>query len=134
MSKNAIISVSDKIYLDSLAKFLYSKDYTIYSTGGTYKFLFDIYTEKGYDMGRLVLISNYIDFPEILGGRVKTLHPKIYGGILANTDNNIHMQDLEYNDIISFDLVVVNLYPFENVIANIYVFFHPQFRRGEFFF
>jgi len=118
MSKNAIISVSDKSYLDTLAKFLYSKDYTIYSTGGTYKFLFDIYTEKGYDMGRLVLISNYIDFPEILGGRVKTLHPKIYGGILANTDNNIHMQDLEYNDIISFGLVVVNLYPFENVIAN----------------
>ena len=118
MSKNAIISVSDKSYLDSLAKFLYSKDYTIYSTGGTYKFLFDIYTKNEYDISRLVLISNYINFPEILGGRVKTLHPKIYGGILANPDNNIHMQDLERNNIMSFDLVVVNLYPFGNVIAN----------------
>ena len=118
MSKNAIISVSDKSYLGSLTTFLYSKDYTIFSTGGTHAFLHDIYTKNNYDTSRLVLISNYIDFPEILGGRVKTLHPKIYGGILVNRDNSIHMEDLMRNNIMLFDLVVVNLYPFKNVIAN----------------
>jgi len=107
--KNAIISVSDKTGLVELAKELDQMGVSIYSTGGTAKALENVGIP-------VIKISNYTGFPEILDGRVKSLHPKIHGGILARRDNENHMEQLHDNDIVPFDLVVINLYPFEKVI------------------
>ncbi|MFW6139221.1 MAG: bifunctional phosphoribosylaminoimidazolecarboxamide formyltransferase/IMP cyclohydrolase, partial [Spirochaetota bacterium] len=107
--KNAVISVSDKTGLEELAKSLYSLGVKIYSTGGTARAI--------ENMGIPVTkISDYTGFPEILDGRVKSLHPKIHGGLLAKRDNQSHMQQLQENEIEPFDLVVINLYPFQEVI------------------
>jgi phosphoribosylaminoimidazolecarboxamide formyltransferase/IMP cyclohydrolase len=105
---NALISVSDKTGLPKLVQFLSMNNFNIYSTGGTYE------TIKSYK--NVYKISDLTDFPEILNGRVKTLHPKIYGGILA-TDSIEHRNELKEHHIQQFDLVVVNLYPFKEVSA-----------------
>lgn len=107
--KRAIISVSDKRGVDKLAKFLDEKGIEILSTGGTSKFL----KEKGI---KVTDISDYTGFPEIMDGRVKTLHPKVHGGILAIRDKKEHCESLEKLNIPFIDLVVVNLYPFEETI------------------
>jgi phosphoribosylaminoimidazolecarboxamide formyltransferase/IMP cyclohydrolase len=109
--KRALISVSDKQGIIELAKELKEFQVEILSTGGTAKSL----REAGIDVTD---ISEYIKSPELLGGRVKTLHPKIHAGILAVRDNNTHMQELERHGIKSIDLLVVNLYPFKEVIKN----------------
>lgn len=107
--KRAIISVSDKSGLIDLAGILKEKNVEIYSTGGTLRALLenDIPAKS---------VESYTQFPEMLDGRVKTLHPKIYGGILARRDLPNHMESLSSHDILEFDLVIVNLYPFEKVI------------------
>ena len=107
--KNAIISVSDKTGLITFARGLAEFGIRIYSTGGTAKAL----NKAGV---KVTMISEYTGFPEILDGRVKSLHPKIHGGILARRNNQNHMDQLKKNGIIPFDLVVINLYPFEKVI------------------
>ncbi|UCB46355.1 MAG: bifunctional phosphoribosylaminoimidazolecarboxamide formyltransferase/IMP cyclohydrolase [Spirochaetota bacterium] len=107
--KNAIISVSDKTGLISFARGLTELGVQIYSTGGTAKTL----QKEGINV---TMISEYTGFPEILDGRVKSLHPKIHGGILAMRSDQSHMDQIKKNDIIPFDLVVINLYPFEKVI------------------
>jgi phosphoribosylaminoimidazolecarboxamide formyltransferase/IMP cyclohydrolase len=107
--KRAIISVSDKGGLDSFCKALTRFGVEIYSTGGTLKFLID----NGI---KATSIESYTGFPEMLDGRVKTLHPKIHGGILAKRDNAEHMKSLQEHEILEFDLVCINLYPFEDVI------------------
>ncbi len=107
--KNAIISVSDKTGLQKLASGLHAQGIRIFSTGGTAHAL----TEVGIPVTK---ISDYTGFPEILDGRVKSLHPKIHGGILARKDDDKHLRQMEENGIIPFDLVVINLYPFEDVI------------------
>jgi phosphoribosylaminoimidazolecarboxamide formyltransferase / IMP cyclohydrolase len=118
MSKNAIISVSDKSNIEKLSAFLLKNDYTIYSTGGTYRVLTE--SNPNY-VSKIIQISDLTGFPEILDGRVKTLHPKIYGGLLANLDIQSHKEQLEKHSIPIFSLLVVNLYPFEqkNSIENI---------------
>ncbi|MDH4201109.1 MAG: bifunctional phosphoribosylaminoimidazolecarboxamide formyltransferase/IMP cyclohydrolase [Spirochaetia bacterium] len=108
--KRAIISVSDKSGLKEFSQTLSSNGVEIYSTGGTLKFLLD----NGIEAKS---IEGYTGFPEMLDGRVKTLHPKIHGGILARRDNAGHMQNLEDHGIFEFDLVCINLYPFEAVIS-----------------
>jgi len=105
MIKRALISVFDKNGVLDLAKFLKKKGVEIISTGGTYKHL----KENGIDV---VEISEVTGFPEMLDGRVKTLHPKIHGGLLAVRDNKEHMATIEKNSIKPIDMVVVNLYPF----------------------
>lgn len=107
--QNAIISVSDKTGLVEFAKKLKELGVNIYSTGGTAKTLENV----GIDV---IKISDYTGFPEILDGRVKSLHPRIHGGILAKRDNENHLAQLSENGIVTFDLVVVNLYPFGKVI------------------
>ena len=107
--RNAIISVSDKTGLTELGKGLQGLGVRIYSTGGTAKSL----EESGIPV---IKISDYTGFPEILDGRVKSLHPKIHGGILAVRDNEKHLAQLKEGGIIQFDLVAINLYPFEKVI------------------
>jgi len=107
--KRAIISVSDKNGLEKLGKTLEQFGIEIYSTGGTLKFL----QEKKI---KATSIESYTGFPEMLDGRVKTLHPKIHGGILAIRENQDHMKNLQDHQILEFDLVCINLYPFEDVI------------------
>lgn len=107
--KRAIISVSDKQGLDIFCKTLTKFGVEIFSTGGTLKYLMD----NGINA---TAIESYTGFPEMLDGRVKTLHPKIHGGILARRENPEHMKNLEEHKILEFDLVCINLYPFEDVI------------------
>lgn len=103
--RTALISVSDKLGLADLAAGLQSAGVEIYSTGGTRGHL----EQSGVEV---LDVADYTGFPEMLDGRVKTLHPKIFGGILARRDDEDHMDAIEEHDIIPFDLVVVNLYPF----------------------
>ncbi|MDD4753990.1 MAG: bifunctional phosphoribosylaminoimidazolecarboxamide formyltransferase/IMP cyclohydrolase [Desulfitobacteriaceae bacterium] len=109
MKKRAIISVSDKNGVVELAKALAEMDYEIVSTGGTYRTIKDAGVEATY-------VTEITGFPEILEGRVKTLHPNIHGGILAKR-TPAHLSQLEELGIMPIDLVVVNLYPFKQTIA-----------------
>ncbi len=104
--KRALISVSDKTGILDLAKELEKFGVEILSTGGTAK----LFRENNIPVKE---VSEYTGFPEMLDGRVKTLHPKIHGGLLALRDNEEHMQTLQTHDIGLIDMVVVNLYPFE---------------------
>jgi phosphoribosylaminoimidazolecarboxamide formyltransferase / IMP cyclohydrolase len=107
--KKALISVSDKSNLEGLLEVLESAGYSFISTGGTAKFII----EAGYKVKE---VSSLTNFPEMLGGRVKTLHPKVLGGILARRDQASDLKELDEQNIETIDLVVVNLYPFKNVI------------------
>lgn len=108
-TKRAIISVSDKSGVIELAEGLKKAGYQIISTGGTAKVL----EEAGIEV---TLISEITKFPEILEGRVKTLHPTIFGGILAKRDNLHHQRQLAEQHILPIAMVVVNLYPFEKTV------------------
>ena len=109
--KCALISVSDKTGVVEFAKKISTKGIEILSTGGTAKAL----KEGGVNV---IEVSDYTGFPEMMDGRVKTLHPKIHGGLLALRDKAAHMEQAEKNGIKMIDLVVVNLYPFEKVTEN----------------
>ncbi|MDR0338058.1 MAG: bifunctional phosphoribosylaminoimidazolecarboxamide formyltransferase/IMP cyclohydrolase [Planctomycetaceae bacterium] len=106
----ALISVSDKMGLSAFAKGLTAAGVEIFSTGGTKSYL-----EKEGVVVRD--IADYTGFPEMMGGRLKTLHPKVHGGILCRRDHLGDMNALAENSILTFELVVVNLYPFEATIA-----------------
>ena len=111
--KRALISVSDKTHLIDFAQFLESKGYELISTGGTFKHLKDAGLSP-------IQIDEVTDFPEMLDGRVKTLHPKVHGGLLAVRDNEEHMKTVQDYEIGLIDMVIVNLYPFfENATKNI---------------
>ncbi len=105
MQKQALISVSDKSNIEEISQFLNSKGYQIISTGGTFKYL----QEKNIPVKE---VNQVTEFPEILDGRVKTLHPAIHGGILARRDKQTHLDTLEAHDLGTIDVVIVNLYPF----------------------
>lgn len=105
----AIVSVTDKSGIDGFVKELSKMGVEIISTGGTAKILED----AGI---KVVGISDYTGSPEMLGGRVKTLHPRIHGGILAMRDDETHRKQMDENDILPIDMVVVNLYAFEDTI------------------
>ena len=109
--KKALISVFDKTNIIDISKFLISQKIEIYSSGGTYKFL----KENNIKVNE---VSKYTKSPEILEGRVKTLHPKIHGGILAKRNVPDHLKELKKNKIILLDLVIVNLYPFKKTVAS----------------
>ena len=107
--KTALISVFDKKNLKSLLSILKKNKIKIISSGGTYK---EIVRLKF----KCLEVSNFTNSPEILDGRVKTLHPKIHAGILNKRENKSHLKDLKDNDIENIDLVIVNFYPFERII------------------
>jgi phosphoribosylaminoimidazolecarboxamide formyltransferase/IMP cyclohydrolase len=112
MASLALLSVSDKTGIVDLAhQLVHEFDFEIVSSGGTAKTL----QAAGIPV---IKVSDYTGSPEILGGRVKTLHPRIHGGILARTSLESDLSDLSANQIRPFNLVVVNLYPFEQTIAN----------------
>jgi phosphoribosylaminoimidazolecarboxamide formyltransferase/IMP cyclohydrolase len=104
--ESALISVYHKNGLDKIVRRLAELGVTIYSTGGTYTFL----EELGIKAEKIEDLTSY---PSILGGRVKTLHPKVFGGILGRRGNEQDLIDLDEYDIPTFDLIVVDLYPFE---------------------
>jgi phosphoribosylaminoimidazolecarboxamide formyltransferase/IMP cyclohydrolase len=108
--RRALISVSDKSGVVEFARALQALQVEILSTGGTAKLLAD----NGVAVTE---VSDYTGFPEMLDGRVKTLHPKIHGGILGRRDLDSHVQAMKQRDIPPIDLVVVNLYPFEDTVA-----------------
>lgn len=105
MQKQALISVSDKSNLLEFAQFLVEQDYKILSTGGTYKHLQD----NGIEVTE---VKDVTGFPEILDGRVKSLHPAIHGGIMARRSDEKHMATIAEHGINPIDIVIVNLYPF----------------------
>ena len=112
MGRLALISVTDKTGIVDFARQLTEEfDFEIISSGGTAKTL----QSAGIPV---IKVGEYTGSPEILGGRVKTLHPRIHGGILARRDWQSDLAEMEANQIRPFDLVVVNLYPFEQTIAN----------------
>jgi phosphoribosylaminoimidazolecarboxamide formyltransferase/IMP cyclohydrolase len=107
--KRALLSATDKTGLDELGRFLAEFGVELVSTGGTYKAL----TAAGLTV---TPVSEVTGFPEIMGGRVKTLHPRIHAGVLADKDNPEHLSSLEELGIAPFDLVCVNLYDFAGAL------------------
>lgn len=105
----ALLSVSNKTGIEKFAEGLLEQGYELYSTGGTFKAL----QEADIAVNQ---VSDLTDFNEIMDGRVKTLHPAVHGGILADRDNEAHMKDLRDNSIETIDLVAVNLYPFKETV------------------
>jgi phosphoribosylaminoimidazolecarboxamide formyltransferase/IMP cyclohydrolase len=108
--QRALLSVSDKSGLEEFAKGLAGMGVEILSSGGTHKFL----SSKGIPVKE---VSEHTGFPELFDGRVKTLHPKIHGGLLQRRDLEEHQQQAKKHSIPPIDLVVVNLYPFEETVA-----------------
>ena len=106
----ALLSVSNKEGIVEFARSLVGFGYTLISSGGTHK----VIDEAGIPVMK---VSEYTGSPEILGGRVKTLHPKIHGGILAKRNDKVHDADREVNGIGLIDIVAVNLYPFKETVA-----------------
>ena len=108
--KRALVSVSDKTGAVQLGQMLHAMGVQILSTGGTARSL----QEAGIPV---IEVSHYTGFPEMMDGRIKTLHPKIHGALLGKRDNAEHMQQMKIHGIEPIDLVVVNLYPFEKTVA-----------------
>lgn len=109
--RTALVSVFNKDGLDEIAQLLHERGVTIYSTGGTAKF----FKDKGIPV---VEVETITDYPSILGGRVKTLHPKVFGGILSRSSNASDQSELATYGIPTLDLVVVDLYPFEDTVTS----------------
>lgn len=107
----ALISAYDKTGLEEIATLLNKSGVAIYSTGGTYDFLKDLGIPA-------ISVESLTDFPEILGGRVKTLHPKIFGGILNQRSSKADQKEIKKHGIPQIDLVIVDLYPFEETVAS----------------
>ena len=110
MANYALLSVSNKTGIVDFARSLVDYGYTIISSGGTHS----VIAAEGIPVTK---VSDYTGSPEILNGRVKTLHPKIHGGILAQRGNPVHDMDRNANDIGLIDIVAVNLYPFAETVA-----------------
>ncbi len=108
---SALISVFHKDGLEPIVRKLSSLGITLYSTGGTEKFIRELGVE-------VVPVEDVTSYPSILGGRVKTLHPKVFGGILNRQDNDSDVAQLEEYDIPQLDIVIVDLYPFEKTVAS----------------
>ena len=106
----ALLSVSNKVGIVDFARSLVDYGYTIISSGGTHS----VIAAEGIPVTK---VSDYTGSPEILNGRVKTLHPKIHGGILAQRDSSSHDLDRKVNRIELIDIVAVNLYPFKETVA-----------------
>ena len=109
--KSALISVFDKNGIETIAKKLNSLGIKIFSTGGTELYLKEIGIP-------VIKIEDFTSYPSILGGRVKTLHPKVFGGILSRRNNEKDTEDINNYEIPTIDLVIVDLYPFEKTVES----------------
>ena len=108
--KRALLSLHDKTRSCELASFLTHRGYSLISSGGTYQHL----TKNGVE--NIKKVDDITEFPEILGGRVKTLHPKIFGGLLSDVYNNEHSQDMSNHGISKINILIANLYPFQDTV------------------
>lgn len=111
--KRALVSVYDKSKINILVDYFIKNQVEVLSTGGTAKYLKSLSSKI-----KLIEISKYTKFNEILNGRVKTLHPKIHSGLLADKKNKKHLEEMKFSKFNFIDLVVVNLYPFEKISSN----------------
>ena len=109
--QSALISVFDKTGLEPIVQKLHNQNVTIYSTGGTEEFIKNLGIP-------VVPVEEVTSYPSILGGRVKTLHPKVFGGILNRQDNPSDIEEMKAFEIPQIDLVIVDLYPFEKTVAS----------------
>src|SRR5688500_14312768 len=109
--QSALISVFYKDGLEPIVKLLSELGITIYSTGGTQKFI----EELG---AKVIPVEELTSYPSILGGRMKTLHPSVFGGILGKRDDETHAREMKQYNIPEIDLVIVDLYPFEETVAS----------------
>ena len=109
--KTALISVFYKTGIDTIVALLKQNDVQIYSTGGTYDYIHALDPS-------VKTVESLTGYPSILGGRVKTLHPKVFGGILGRRELESDQQEMAKYEIPEIDLVVVDLYPFEETVAN----------------
>src|SRR5205085_8047821 len=109
--QSALISVFYKDGLENIVTLLSEQNVTIYSTGGTQQFI----EKLGIDV---TPVENLTSYPSILGGRVKTLHPSVFGGILGKRDDETHVLEMKQFNIPEIDLVIVDLYPFEETVAS----------------
>ena len=107
--RTALISVSDKSNLNNLLKALKKNKIKLISSGGTYKAIKKLKFS-------CIEVSDFSESPEVLDGRVKTLHPKIHAGILNKRNNKSHLKEMKNNNFENIDLVIVNFYPFEKTI------------------
>lgn len=110
--KSALISVFSKDGLEPIVRKLHEQNVTIYSTGGTEEFINNLGIP-------VVPVEDVTSYPSILGGRVKTLHPKVFGGILNRQDNPTDVEQMREFEIPQIDLVIVDLYPFEKTVASV---------------
>jgi phosphoribosylaminoimidazolecarboxamide formyltransferase / IMP cyclohydrolase len=110
---NSLISVSNRKNLPKLFKFISNNGHNVYATSGTYQAL-NLYNKKN----NLIDLQTKIGYSNLFGGRVKSFHPFVYGGLLADTDNESHLKDMENEDIPKFNLAVINLYPFEQTVKS----------------
>ena len=108
---SCLISVFYKTDLDKIVSLLKKNNVQIYATGGTLDFISKI-------DDTVLSVESLTGYPSILGGRVKTLHPKVFGGILGRLDNESDVAEMSRYEIPAFDLVIVDLYPFEETVAN----------------
>src|SRR6476620_1358809 len=108
---SALISVFSKDGLEPIVRKLHEQNVTLYSTGGTEDFIKNLGIP-------VIAVEDVTSYPSILGGRVKTLHPKVFGGILNRQDNESDVQQMKEYDIPQIDLVIVDLYPFEKTVAS----------------
>ncbi len=108
---SALISVFDKEGLGPIIQELHKQGVRLYSTGGTEKFIRDM----GIDV---IAVEDITSYPSILGGRVKTLHPKVFGGILNRQNVASDQEEIQQYEIPQLDLVIVDLYPFEHTVAS----------------
>ncbi len=106
----ALLSVSDKTNLEKVAKTIVDRGFTLLSTGGTYDYL------KQFKFP-VTTIESYTGFPEMMDGRVKTLHPKVHGGLLSKVENDTHLKQMAEIGINAIDVLIVNLYPFKETLA-----------------
>jgi phosphoribosylaminoimidazolecarboxamide formyltransferase/IMP cyclohydrolase len=109
--QSALISVFDKTGLEPIVKQLHQQNVILYSTGGTEEFIKNLGIP-------VVPVEEVTSYPSILGGRVKTLHPKVFGGILNRQDNPSDVEEMKAFEIPQLDLVIVDLYPFEKTVAS----------------
>src|SRR5690348_6767990 len=108
--QSALISVFYKDGLEPVIKKLHELNITLYSTGGTQKFIEDLRIP-------VIPVEHVTGYPSILGGRVKTLHPKVFGGILGRRDHAKDTEEMKQYEIPALDLVIVDLYPFEETLS-----------------
>lgn len=114
--RRVLLSLADKNLLDSLLAGLAPFAIDVYSTGGTYSAISQ-WMEKNTSRLRLIRLETYLDYPEMPGGLVKTLHPRVHGGLLADLEDPDQREHVHQQGMVTFDMLAVNLYPFEATVA-----------------